>query len=349
MIQTKSKIETKNFVLLDQLFSWKQIDVVVQELVQNPKMASVLTCRSNLGTIITNGTAILGLGNIGALQGLPVMEGKSVIFKHNGGTDIMPMCIQELDCEKFLTHVQRILPIFSIVNLEDIRAPECFIIENALIERTDIPIFHDDQHGTAVVILAGLINALQLKKTDPASVKLIMNGAGAAGLSVTRVLLSHGFKNIVICDTVGAIYSGRPENMNDYKEQLAKLTNLNHEKGTLKDVIKGADVFVGVSGPKLLTKEMVMTMNPHPIVFGLANPTPEIHPDEAYAGGALTVATGRSDLANQINNSLAFPGLFRAAIDMDVRYITLEMKVAAAKAIAGMIKPHQIRFDYIIP
>jgi malic enzyme len=349
VIQTDSKIHVKNFETLDEIFTWDNLDYISRKIIADPFESNFLTCRSNLGAIITNGTAILGLGDIGALSGMPVMEGKSVLFKQYGGTDIIPICIEEKDSKKFIEIVHRITPIFSIINLEDIKAPECFKIEPALNDLCDYPVFHDDQHGTAVVVLSGLINAIKLANKQVENIKIVMNGAGAAGLSITQLLLEFGVKNFVICDTEGAIYEGREKNMNDFKNTIAKITNRNFEKGKLAEVIKGADVFIGVSAPKSLSKEMVSTMNEKAIVFALANPTPEIYPDEAIEAGALIVATGRSDFANQINNSLAFPGIFRAAVDLKLRNITIPMKIAAAKAIASLIDVDHLKKDYIIP
>jgi malic enzyme len=349
VIQTDSKIKIKNFETLDEIFTWDNLDYISKKIIADPFESNFLTCRSNLGAIITNGTAILGLGDIGALSGMPVMEGKSVLFKLYGGTDITPICIEEKNPQKFIEIVQRITPIFSIINLEDIKAPECFNIEPTLNDRCDFPVFHDDQHGTAVVTLAGLINALKITNKSPENIKVVMNGAGAAGLSITQLLLEFGVNNFVICDTEGAIYEGREKNMNEFKNMIAKMTNRNQEKGKLVDVIKGADVVIGVSAPKSITKEMVSSMNEKAIVFALANPTPEIYPEEAIEAGAFIVATGRSDFPNQINNSLAFPGIFRGAVDLKLKDITIPMKIVAAKAIANLVDADHLKKDYIIP
>ena len=328
VIQTKSKIEFNDISALENL----------------------LTCRSNLGAIITNGTAILGLGDIGAVSGMPVMEGKSVLFKLYGGTDIIPICIEEKDSEKMITLIKRILPGLSIINLEDIKAPNCFTIENELNNFAEFPVFHDDQHGTAVVTLAGIINASKLKKVeDRSKLKIVMNGAGAAGLSVSNLLISYGFTNLIVCDTAGAIFTGRPKNMNAFKNDIAAITNPNKINGNLEDVLKNTDVFIGLSAPGALTQEMVKTMNKDPVIFALANPTPEIYPKEALEAGAFIVATGRSDFPNQINNSLAFPGIFRAAVDTKAKNITTEMKVAAAVGIANLIPEEDLRTDFIMP
>lgn len=349
VIQAGSKINVRNVNELDVIFSWANIDKISQILLRNPDEANLLTCKSNLGAIVTNGTAILGLGDIGALAGLPVMEGKSVLFKLFGGTDIIPFCVNVKDNDTLIRITQRITPIFSIINLEDIKAPDCFRIENTLNNMVDYPIFHDDQHGTAVVVLAGIINSLKLRKSDIKDVKVVMNGAGAAGLSVTELLINYGLKHFIICDTEGAIYKGREKNMNDFKVKLAEMTNSNNEKGKLAEVLKGADIFIGLSAAGALSIEMIKTMNKDPIIFALANPIPEIYPNEALSAGAFIVATGRSDFPNQINNSLAFPGIFRAAVDIRARNITIEMKIAAAVAIANLVPDKELRSDFIIP
>ncbi len=350
VIKTNTKIKFRDIDLLEKLFCFPNIERVSEIIKYNPQEAYNLTCKSNLGAIITNGTAILGLGDIGALAGMPVMEGKSVLFKLYGGTDIIPICIQEKNEDKLISLIKRIGNGLSIINLEDVRAPQCFKIERTLNQHFDYPVFHDDQHGTAVVVLAGLINAIKLKKVeDKSKIKIVMNGAGAAGLSVTELLISYGFTNFIICDTEGAIYKGRPGNMNEFKNKLSDMTNLNCEKGKLSDIIKNADAFIGLSVAGALTKEMIKSMASQPIIFALANPKPEIYPNEALEAGAFIVATGRSDFANQINNSLAFPGIFRAAIDTRVKNITTEMKVAAAIGIATLIDDNELRPDNIMP
>ena len=349
VIEIKPKIQVNQPCRLNKIFTWENIDAVAQKIKANPELVFDLTCKSNYGGIVTNGTAILGLGNIGALAGMPVMEGKSVLFKHYGGTNIAPICIQELDNNKLVFYVQAISPSFCIINLEDIKGPDCFFIETKLIETVKCPMFHDDQHGTAVVCLAGLINATKLKGAKPEDLKIVMNGAGAAGISVTQLLMHYGFKNFIVCDTAGAIYEGRPNNMNAFKQKLAEMTNKDKVQGKLKDVIKGADVVIGLSGPNTITKEDVKSMNKDPIVFALANPTPEIFPEDAYEAGAFIVATGRSDYPNQINNSIAFPGIFRGTVDTRSRHITLEMKVAAAKAVAGLVSDKELTRMHIMP
>lgn len=349
VVEVGLKIAIASPFILNRLLSWENIEKISEIIVKKPEEVYEITCKSNYGAIVTNGTAILGLGNIGALAGMPVMEGKSVLFKYFGGTNIAPICIQEWDNDKLIKYIQRIAPSFCIINLEDIKGPDCFNIETKLIDLVDCPMFHDDQHGTAVVVLAGLINATKLKGAKPEELKIVMNGAGAAGISVCRLLMAYGYKNFIVCDTAGAIYKGRPNNMNPFKEILANETNPNLEKGKLSDVIKGADVVIGLSGPNTISIENVKSMNAKPIVFALANPTPEIFPKDAFEAGAYIVATGRSDFPNQINNSVAFPGIFRGTIDTRAPKITMEMKIAAAKAIADLVTPDKLRTDYIMP
>ena len=308
-----------------------------------------LTRRHNLCAVITDGSAVLGLGDIGPEAGMPVMEGKCVLFKSFGNVDAFPLCVKTHDVDEFVNTVYLISGSFGGVNLEDISAPRCFEIERKLKEKCDIPIFHDDQHGTAIISLAGLINALKVvgKKID--EIKVVVSGAGAAAISITKLLLSAGVKNAILCDKVGAIYEGRENNMNWIKEEMAQVTNPEHVKGTLSDAIKGADVFIGVSAPGLLTTDMVKTMNHDAIVFACANPTPEIFPEDAKAGGARIVCTGRSDYPNQINNVLAFPGVFRGTFDVRASDINEEMKIAAAHALAGLVSEENLCEDYIIP
>ena len=307
-----------------------------------------LTRRHNLCAVITDGTAVLGLGDIGPEAGMPVMEGKCVLFKSFGGVDAFPLCVKTKDVDEFVNTVYLISGSFGGINLEDISAPRCFEIERKLKEKCDIPIFHDDQHGTAIITLAGLTNALKVVGKKKEDVKIVTSGAGAAAISIVRLLLSAGFKNIILTDTKGAIYEGR-DNLNWVKEEMAKVTNLNKEKGKLADVVKGADIFIGVSAPGTLTTEMVKTMNKDAIVFACANPTPEIMPDDAKAGGAKVIATGRSDYPNQINNVLAFPGVFRGTFDVRASDINEEMKMAAAKALASLVSDEELSADYIIP
>ncbi len=307
-----------------------------------------LTRRHNLCAVITDGTAVLGLGDIGPEAGMPVMEGKCVLFKSFGNVDAFPLCIKSKDVDTIVNTIYLLSGSFGGVNLEDIAAPRCFEIERKLKEKCDIPIFHDDQHGTAVITLAGLLNALKVvgKKID--EIKVVTSGAGAAAISITKLLMSAGVKHVIMCDRKGAIYKGR-EGLNWIKEEMAEVTNLERRAGTLADMLVGADVFVGVSGPGTINTEMVKTMAPGAIIFACANPTPEIFPDDAKAGGAAVIATGRSDFPNQINNVLAFPGIFRGTFDVRASDINEEMKMAAAKALAGLISDEELSADYIIP
>lgn len=308
-----------------------------------------LTRRHNMCLVVTDGSAVLGLGDIGPEAGMPVMEGKCVLFKTFGDVDAFPLCVKTKDVDEFVNTVWLISGSFGGVNLEDIAAPRCFEIEKKLKEKCDIPVFHDDQHGTAIVTLAGLTNALRVVGKKRESVRVVVNGAGAAAISITRLLLSDGFADITLCDRTGAIYAGRPDGMNPYKEEIAARTNPAGRKGKLADVVQGADVFIGVSAPGVLTREMVATMAKDAIVFACANPTPEIFPDDAKAGGAAVIATGRSDFPNQINNVLAFPGVFRGAFDVRASDINDAMKLAAARAIASLVSDRELAPDYIMP
>ena len=307
-----------------------------------------LTRRHNLCAVITDGTAVLGLGDIGPEAGMPVMEGKCVLFKSFGGVDAFPLCVKTKDVDEFVQTVYNISGSFGGINLEDIAAPRCFEIERKLKEKCDIPIFHDDQHGTAVITLAGMLNALKVVGKKKEDVKIVTSGAGAAAISIVKLLLSAGFKNVTMCDRKGAIYAGR-EGLNWIKEEMAQVTNLEKKPGSLAEQLVGADVFIGVSAPGTVTTEMVKTMNRDAIIFACANPTPEIFPDDAKAGGAKVIATGRSDFPNQINNVLAFPGIFRGTFDVRARDINEEMKMAAAHALADLISPEELCADYIIP
>jgi len=307
-----------------------------------------VTSKANMVAVITDGTAVLGLGDIGPDAALPVMEGKSILFKRFADIDAFPICINSKDSDEIVRTASLILSSFGGVNLEDIAAPRCFEIEKKLQEVSDIPIFHDDQHGTAVIVLSGLINALKVVGKKIGDVKIVMSGAGAAGTAICKFLMSAGAKNVIMCDRSGAIYKGRPEHMNWAKDELAYLTNPNGEKGSIGDVMKGADVFLGLSGPGIIDQEMVKGMAPKAIIFAMANPTPEIYPDEAIAAGAAVVATGRSDFPNQINNCLGFPGIFRGALDVRASVINEEMKLAAAYALAGLIPDEELRDDRII-
>ena len=317
------------------------------EIQKDPSRSYELTRRWNTAAVITDGSAVLGLGDIGPEAGMPVMEGKCVLFKAFGDVDALPICVKTKDVDEFVETVYNISGSFGGINLEDIAAPRCFEIERKLKEKCDIPIFHDDQHGTAVITLAGLTNALKVVGKKKEDVKIVTSGAGAAAIAITKLLLSAGFKDITMCDRKGAIYKGR-EGLNWIKTEMAEVTNLSRKAGSLADMLVGADVFIGVSAPNTVTTEMVKTMNKDAIIFACANPTPEIFPDAAKAGGAKVISTGRSDYPNQINNVLAFPGIFRGAFDVRASDINEEMKVAAAEALAGLVGD-QLSEDYIIP
>ena len=319
------------------------------EIQKDVEKSYELTRRHNLCLVVTDGSAVLGLGDIGPEAGMPVMEGKCVLFKAFGDVDAFPLCIKSHDVDEIVNTIYLISGSFAGVNLEDISAPRCFEIERKLKEKCDIPIFHDDQHGTAIITLAGLTNALRLVGKKKEEVKVVVNGAGAAAISITRLLLTAGVKHITLCDRKGAIYEGRTEGMNPIKEEMAKMTNLEKRNGSLADMLVGADAFIGVSAPGVVTTEMVKTMNQDAILFACANPTPEIFPDDAKAGGARVVATGRSDFPNQINNVLAFPGIFRGAFDVRAKDINYEMKLAASRALAELITDEELSEDYIIP
>ena len=319
------------------------------EIQRHPEKVYDLTRRWNTVAVITDGTAILGLGDIGPEAGMPVMEGKCVLFKAFGGVDAIPLCIRSKDVDTIVDTITLLAGSFGGVNLEDIAAPRCFEIERKLKERCDIPIFHDDQHGTAVITLAGLTNALKIVGKTMDGIKIVVNGAGSAAIAITKLLISAGAKNVTLCDRKGAIYEGRKEGMNPVKEEMAKVTNPERKPGTLAEALVGADVFIGVSAPGVVTTDMVKTMNKDAIVFACANPTPEIFPDEAKAGGARIISTGRSDFPNQINNVLAFPGIFRGTFDVRASDINDAMKIAASKALAGLISDEELNEDYIIP
>lgn len=349
----KGKIEVKARAAVDskEALSLAYTPGVAQpclEIQKDVNKSYDLTRRWNTVAVVTDGTAVLGLGDIGPEAGMPVMEGKCVLFKAFGDVDAIPLCIRSKRVEDIVETVRLLAGSFGGVNLEDISAPRCFEIEKRLKECCDIPVFHDDQHGTAVITLAGVINALKLvgKKLD--EVKIVTSGAGAAGIAIIRLLISMGLKNVIMTDRRGAIYKGR-DGLNPIKEEMAEITNLNMEKGTLSEVIRGADVFIGVSAPGTLTGEMVRTMAKDPVIFACANPTPEIFPEEAKEAGAAVVSTGRSDYPNQVNNVLCFPGLFRGALDVRASDINDEMKIAAAYAIAGLVSDEELRADYILP
>ena len=319
------------------------------EIQKDVNLSYALTRRWNLCLVVSDGSAVLGLGDIGPEASMPVMEGKCVLFKAFGDVDAFPMCVKSKDVDEIVNTIYLISGSFGGVNLEDIAAPRCFEIERKLKEKCDIPIFHDDQHGTAVITLAGLINALKVVGKKKEEVRVVLNGAGAASLSITKLLLRDGFRDITLCDRHGALYPGRAAGMNPFKEEAARLTNRALCQGGLADALAGADVFIGVSAPGTVTTAMVKTMAKDPIVFACANPTPEIFPADAKAGGAKVVATGRSDFPNQVNNVLAFPGIFRGAFDVRARDINDEMKLAAAYALAGLISPGELSADYILP
>ncbi|MBD1380101.1 NAD(P)-dependent malic enzyme [Metabacillus arenae] len=307
------------------------------------------TMKGNMVAVVSDGTAVLGLGNIGPEAALPVMEGKAVLFKSFAGVDAFPICLNTTDVDKIIETVKLLEPTFGGVNLEDIAAPNCFVVEERLKKETNIPIFHDDQHGTAIVTVAGLVNALKLVNKPMANIKVVANGAGAAGIAIIKLLYRYGVRDIIMCDSKGAIYDGRPFGMNNVKSEVAKFTNHKRIDGSLSDVIKGADVFIGVSVEGALTKEMVSTMNDGAIIFAMANPVPEIMPEEAKAAGASVIGTGRSDFPNQVNNVLAFPGIFRGALDVRATHINEQMKIAAVEAIASLISEEELRDDYVIP
>ena len=319
------------------------------EIQKDENLSYELTRRWNTVAVVTDGTAVLGLGDIGPVAGMPVMEGKCVLFKAFGDVDAIPLCVASKDVDEIVNTVALLQGAFGGVNLEDISAPRCFEIERKLKERCSIPIFHDDQHGTAVITLAGLTNALKLVKKNLPEIRIVVNGAGAAATAITKLLISAGAVDVTLCDRSGAIYDGRPDHMNAAKQEIAAITNPYKRQGKLADVLKGADVFVGVSVPGMVTTEMVKTMNRDAIIFACANPTPEIFPEDAKAGGAAVVSTGRSDYPNQINNVLAFPGIFRGVLDCRASDINDAMKIAAAKALAGLISDEELSAEYIIP
>lgn len=317
-------------------------------IAEDKDKAYTYTMKANTIAVVSDGSAVLGLGNIGPHAAMPVMEGKAVLFKEFGGVNAVPICLDTQDTDEIVKAVTYLAPTFGGINLEDISAPRCFEIEERLKATLDIPVFHDDQHGTAIVVLAASINALKIVKKDKADCKVIVNGAGSAGIAISKLLMSYGFKNVILCDRTGAIYRGR-DNMNAAKEQIANMSNPNNEQGSLADVLKNSDIFVGVSAPGTLTGDMVRTMNKDAIIFAMANPVPEIMPDEAKAAGARIVGTGRSDFPNQINNVVAFPGIFKGALEGRAKQITEDMKLAAALAIAGLVSDDELCEDFIMP
>jgi len=347
-LESKSKVQVRNAEDLSLAYS-PGVAEPCKEIYDKPETVYDYTMKGNMVAVVSDGTAVLGLGNIGPEAALPVMEGKAVLFKSFAGVDAFPICLATTDVDKIVETVKLLEPTFGGINLEDIAAPNCFVIEERLKKETNIPVFHDDQHGTAIVTVAGLVNALKLVGKSMNEIKVVANGAGAAGIAIMKLLYSYGVRDIIMCDTKGAIYEGRPFGMNDVKNEVAKYTNRNIEKGSLADALKEADVFIGVSAAGALTGEMIETMNPDPIIFAMANPLPEIMPEEAKKAGAKVVGTGRSDFPNQVNNVLAFPGIFRGALDVRATHINEKMKVAAVEAIAGLISEEELNADYVIP
>ncbi|GHH97279.1 NAD(P)-dependent malic enzyme [Neobacillus kokaensis] len=347
-LESKSKVPVRNAHDLSLAYS-PGVAEPCKDIYEKPETVYDYTMKGNMVAVVSDGTAVLGLGNIGPEAALPVMEGKAVLFKSFAGVDAFPICLNTTDVDKIIETVKLLEPTFGGVNLEDIAAPNCFVIEERLKREANIPIFHDDQHGTAIVTVAGLVNALKLIGKKITEIKVVANGAGAAGIAIIKLLYSYGVRDIVMCDTKGAIYEGRPNGMNAVKAEVAKFTNRDNLTGSLEEVIKGADVFIGVSVAGALTKEMVESMNSDPIIFAMANPVPEIMPEEAKAAGARVIGTGRSDFPNQVNNVLAFPGIFRGALDVRATHINEKMKIAAVQAIADLIKDDELNADYVIP
>ena len=347
-LEVKSKVKVTNKEELSLAYS-PGVAEPCKEIHEDPRKVFDYTMKSNTVAVVTDGTAVLGLGDIGAEASIPVMEGKAVLFKSFSGVDGVPIALNTTDTEEIINTVKLLEPNYGGINLEDISAPRCFEIEERLKKETKIPVFHDDQHGTAIVTVAGLINALRIVEKDLSDIKVVLNGAGAAGIAIVKLLYSYGVHNMVMCDSRGAIYEGRTYGMNDTKEYVAKWTNRDKTDGKLEDVIEDADVFIGVSVVDLLSKEMVESMAKDPIIFAMANPNPEINPDDAKAAGAKVIGTGRSDFPNQINNVLAFPGIFRGALDVEATHINEKMKQAAVEAIANLIQPNELNPDYCIP
>ncbi|WP_066050408.1 NAD(P)-dependent malic enzyme [Robertmurraya korlensis] len=347
-LESKSKVQVRNANDLSLAYS-PGVAEPCKEIYDKPETVYDYTMKGNMVAVVSDGTAVLGLGNIGPEAALPVMEGKAVLFKSFAGVDAFPICLGTTDVEKIIETVKLLEPTFGGINLEDIAAPNCFVIEERLKKETNIPVFHDDQHGTAIVTVAGLVNALKLVGKSMNEIKVVANGAGAAGIAIMKLLYTYGVRDIIMCDTKGAIYEGRPFGMNDIKNEIAKYTNRNQETGSLADALKGADVFIGVSVAGALTGEMIQTMNDDPIIFAMANPTPEIMPEEAKKAGAKVIGTGRSDFPNQVNNVLAFPGIFRGALDVRATHINEKMKVAAVEAIASLVSGDELSADYVIP
>ncbi|QLK07241.1 NADP-dependent malic enzyme [Priestia megaterium] len=347
-LEVKSKVKVQNAQDLSLAYS-PGVAEPSKEIHEHPETVYDYTMKGNMVGVVTNGTAVLGLGNIGPAASLPVMEGKAILFKSFAGVDAFPITLDTTDTDKIVETVKLMAHTFGGINLEDIAAPQCFEIEERLKKEVDIPVFHDDQHGTAIVTVAGLVNALKIVNKSMNDLKIVLNGAGAAGIAITKLLYSYGVRDMIMCDTRGAIYEGRPQGMNKVKSEVASYTNVNKESGTLSDVIKDADVFIGVSAADALSQEMVKSMNDEAIIFAMANPNPEIKPDAAKEAGAAVIGTGRSDFANQVNNVLAFPGIFRGALDVRATHINEEMKKAAVEAIAALIKEEELNADYVIP
>ncbi|MGL5753938.1 MAG: NAD(P)-dependent malic enzyme [Paraclostridium sp.] len=344
-VTSKIKVETRDDLSLAYT---PGVAEPCRKIHENEENVYKYTSKGNLVAVVTDGSAVLGLGDIGAKAGLPVMEGKSILFKEFAGVDAFPICIDTKYVDEIVRTVKLISPGFGGINIEDIGAPRCFEVEEKLKKELDIPVFHDDQHGTAIVVLAGIINALKVVKKKIEDIKVVVNGAGAAGTAISKLLLSSGVKNLIVCDKVGILYRGI-ENVDDAKVKLAEITNPDNIKGNLSDALVGADVFIGVSAPGIISKDMVRSMNKDSIFFAMANPTPEIMPDEAKEAGARVIGTGRSDFPNQVNNVLAFPGIFRGALDVRAKEINEEMKIAAAYAIASMIKDEDLNENNVIP
>lgn len=347
-LESKSKVEVQNAKDLSLAYS-PGVAEPCKEIYENPNTVYDYTMKGNMVAVVSDGTAVLGLGNIGPGAALPVMEGKAVLFKSFAGVDAFPICLDTTNVDDIVKTVKLLEPTFGGINLEDIAAPNCFEIEERLKRELAIPVFHDDQHGTAIVTVAGLVNALKLTGRKMSEIKIVANGAGAAGIAIIKLLHSYGVRDIIMCDSKGAIYEGRSKGMNEVKEAVSKFTNRNRQEGNLEHVIQGADVFIGVSVAGALTEEMITTMNDDPIIFAMANPDPEIMPEKAIAAGAKVVGTGRSDYPNQVNNVLAFPGLFRGALDVRATHINEEMKQAAVEAIAGLITDEELSPDCVIP
>lgn len=347
-LETVTKVPVRNAEDLSLAYS-PGVAEPCKEIYDKPEMVYEYTMKGNTVAVVSDGTAVLGLGNIGPEAALPVMEGKAVLFKCFAGVDAFPICLNTTDIDKIVETVKLMEPNFGGVNLEDIAAPNCFEIEERLKKETNIPVFHDDQHGTAIVTVAGLLNALKLAGKSLSEIKIVANGAGAAGIAIVKLLFTYGVRDVIMCDSKGAIYEGRKEGMNEIKDQISKITNRNKLSGSLSEVIKGADVFIGVSVAGGLTQDNVRSMNDNPIIFAMANPVPEIMPNEAKEAGALVVGTGRSDFPNQVNNVLAFPGIFRGALDARATHINEEMKMAAVEAIASLVADEDLNADYVIP